>query len=370
MTSDHDLPDDEATRLLAQVMHDEVDGLVVSGDSLSRIQARTADSRGRTPWRWIAPLAAAAVVALVAAGAVLLPDAGSRTVTPPTSSSLPPTPTATSPAPSSTGPSPSTSPRISPSRSVSGTGGPRSSDTATNHGAALSTACVGAGQSGYAYYVSDLNGLGPRLYRGTVRVSCHLGLEEALTVPAGKDPDFTSPWPAGTTVLGMNVSGSLATVNLSAFPRTTPANESAAVQQLVYTITANRPSISRVRLLVDNRTPRGTLDWTAPVHRGSALDTVSNVWIFTPNNGATVGSRVSVHVYGTGFEGQVPLQVVNVEDPGTVVASGAVVTRMGSFGEAKTSFDLPPGTYELRAYNDNGADHSLTLWDTKVFTVR
>ena len=32
--------------------------------------------------------------------------------------------------------------------------------------------------AGYAYYASDLNGRGPRLYRVTVGVSCHLGIEE------------------------------------------------------------------------------------------------------------------------------------------------------------------------------------------------
>ena len=42
---------------------------------------------------------------------------------------------------------------------------------------------------------------------------------------------------------------------------------------------------------------------------------------------------------------------------------------MGGFAEATTTFDLPPGSYELRAYNDNGQDDGLKLWDTKSFTV-
>jgi hypothetical protein len=42
---------------------------------------------------------------------------------------------------------------------------------------------------------------------------------------------------------------------------------------------------------------------------------------------------------------------------------------MGAFATASTTFTLPAGTYELRAYNDNGKDGTLILWDTKTFTV-
>ena len=75
---------------------------------------------------------------------------------------------------------------------------------------------------------------------------------------------------------------------------------------------------------------------------------------------------MTIHVYGTGFEGQVPLKIFQ---DGVEVASSAVVTRMGGFAEASTTFDLPPGSYEVRAYNDNGQNADLTLWDTKTFTV-
>ncbi len=54
----------------------------------------------------------------------------------------------------------------------------------------------------------------------------------------------------------------------------------------------------------------------------------------------------------------------------TLVASTYVTTMMGGFAQAQTSITLPPGTYEVRAYNDNGRDDSLQLWDTKTFTVR
>jgi hypothetical protein len=80
-----------------------------------------------------------------------------------------------------------------------------------------------------------------------------------------------------------------------------------------------------------------------------------------------VSSPVAIKVYGTGFEGNVPLKVFK---GGTEVASTQVTTRMGGYREAGTSIELPAGSYELRAYNDSGKDGSLTLWDSKAFTVR
>jgi hypothetical protein len=43
---------------------------------------------------------------------------------------------------------------------------------------------------------------------------------------------------------------------------------------------------------------------------------------------------------------------------------------MGGFAQAQTTIVLPPGSYQIRAYNDNGRDGTLQLWDTKVFAVR
>jgi hypothetical protein len=42
---------------------------------------------------------------------------------------------------------------------------------------------------------------------------------------------------------------------------------------------------------------------------------------------------------------------------------------MGGFAQASTTFKLPAGSYVVRAYNENGKDGTLLLWDTKSFTV-
>ena len=203
--------------------------------------------------------------------------------------------------------------------------------------------CPDKGDHGYVYYASDLNGLGPRLYRATVVVTCTLGIEDMLTVPSGRDDDFTTLWPTGTRVNSVNVSGSVATVDLTAFPATGQVAETAAVQQLVWTVTANDPSLTAVRVRVDGAVPAADINLSNPVRRGNSLATLSHVWTLGPGNGTPQSSPVTIHVYGTGFEGQVPLKIFQ---DGVEVASSAVVTRMGGFAEASTTFDLPPG--ELR----------------------
>lgn len=222
------------------------------------------------------------------------------------------------------------------------------------------------------YYLADMAG-GPRLYREFHSLPV-LGGGPALTAVtemlqgAPVDPDYRSPWPTSTRVRSLTVSGDLATVDLTGFVALGAAYESAAVQQLVWTVTAAEPSVHRVRLLVNGGLPpSGHMVWSDPVSRQNALEIQAYVWILGPTQGATVGSPVTVSVLGTGYEGNVPLKIYQ---GGTLVASRSVVTMMGGFAEARTTFTLPPGTYEVRAYNDNGRDDTLQLWDTKTFTVQ
>lgn len=222
------------------------------------------------------------------------------------------------------------------------------------------------------YYLADVSG-GPRLYRELHSLPVLNG-SPALTAVTEMlrgtpvDPDYRSLWPTTVRVLSLTVSGDLATVDLSGFVSVGAAFEGASVQQLVYTVTAAEPTVHQVRLLVNGANPpSGHFVWSDPISRANALDTQANVWILAPTQGATVTSPVTVWVLGTGWEGYVPLKVFRGD---TVVASTSVVTMMGGFAEARTTVTLEPGTYEVRAYNDNGRDDTLELWDTKTFTVR
>lgn len=238
--------------------------------------------------------------------------------------------------------------------------------------AATTPPVTGPARAVPVYYVADV-GTGPRLYREFHRVAIRddspalTALTEMLRATP-VDPDYTSMWPAGIRVLSLTTQGRTAAVDLSGFVAVGSAYEQAAVQQLVYTVTAADPAVDRVRLLVNGDTPpSGHQNWTAPIARSAALDTQANVWILGPTQGATVASPVTVSVLGTGFEGNVPLRVYQGE---SVVASTFVTTMMGGFAQAETTITLPPGSYELRACNDSAVDGSLQVWDTKTFTVR
>lgn len=308
--------------------------------------------------RWLWPLVAAGIaLALVLVAVVLRAgrDGG-------------PVPAATTTAATSGAGSSTTGATSAP------TTGTEPSTSATTAPSTASTTSPATGQlTGPVYYVVDVPGVGPRLYREFHRVPATGDrVTTALTeMFAGTplDPDYRSLWPASTRVLSAKRTGAgVVQVDVSGFVSLGAAFESAAVQQLVHTATAADPSCTQVRLLVRGATPpSGHADWSAPVKRSAALETLSNVWILAPAQDATVSSPVTVRVYGTGWEGNVPLKVFKGS---AVVASTAVTTMMGGFATAGTTITLPPGHYELRAYNDNGKDSSLQLWDTKTFTVR
>jgi hypothetical protein len=306
---------------------------------------------GSTP-RWLWPVVAAAtVLVLVIVGVVLLGD-GDGGGGPGAAGTT--TSAATTTAPTTTG-TPSTA--VSPTSATPETTSPP----------------VAGRLAAPVYYVVDVEGVGPRLYREFHQVHAKgdkvvAALTEMFT-GTPRDPDYQSMWPTSTRVLSVKrLGGGVVQVDLSGFVQLGASFEGAAVQQLVHTATAAEPSNPSVRLLVNGAVPpSGHMDWSEPVKRSAPLETLGNVWILSPVQGTTVSSPVKVSVYGTGWEGNVPLKVFKGS---TEVASTNVTTMMGGFAEAQTTIDLPPGAYELRAYNDNGRDETLQLWDTKAFTVR
>jgi hypothetical protein len=222
------------------------------------------------------------------------------------------------------------------------------------------------------YYIADVAN-GPRLYREFHSLPVLNG-SPALTAVTEMlrgtpvDPDYSSLWPKSTSVRSLAISGGLATVDVSGFVAVGSSFEVASVQQLVWTVTAAESSVHQVRLLVNGGVPpSGHMDWSTPVSRANALETQANVWILAPGQGATVTSPVTVSVLGTGWEGNVPLEFYQGQ---RLVAATHVTTMMGGFAQAQTTIQLLPGSYEIRAYNDNPEGGSLQLWDTKTFTVR
>ncbi len=348
MTTPHDprdgSHDDQLAARLRDALTSEADMVQPSDDGLQNIR-KGIDTAHRPWWRHPATpaLAAALVLGLMAGGiAVFFAGGGDDEVTvgPAKDSS------------SATGESPTTTPSDSPSTSTP-TPVPIEGDV-------------------YVYYVMD-DGQGPRLYR---EVQPGIGSDptiQALNAALAQqpaDPDYTSRlWPKGTELLAYSVDGDTATVDLSTFAKTGGAVETVAVQQLVYTVTANDKAVTKVRLRVDGQAPpSGHVDWSQPVSRAPMLDVQGLIWLLTPTEGATVSSTVDFTGYGTAFESTISWQL---RQDGKVVDEGTVQGGSnGEFGEFSGTIDgVPPGTYELRAFESSAKDGSPQHVDTKTFTV-
>jgi spore germination protein GerM len=280
----------------------------------------------------------------------------------------PPTSSPTATAPTSAAPT--------PSESATATGTTTSTPVASGPSAATGSIAVPV------YFVADAapDDSRLRLYREFHRVEAAKGdatraALEQLLAGAPIDPDYRSLWPKGTKVLDYRRSGSVATVDLSgqALDGTASAQDvRMGLQQLVWTVTAaEQDAALQVRLRVEGK-PVDRI-WGAtirqPLTRAAKLDVQGLIWILTPAEGARVPSPVAVDVYGTAYEGTVVHKAF--DSAGAEVASTFVTAGgNGTFGEAKTTLDLPAGNYVLRAYETSGKDDSLTERDSKAFVVR
>lgn len=349
MTFGQDFPDNDpvAARLRA-ALNAEADMVQPSGNSLQTIRERIGDeSSPRWRTRLTAAAAAAVVVLLgIGAGALLFGGGNDREVIAGAGTSTTPT--------ESSSASPS-DPAISPS--------PTPPEPGRGSGVA------------WVYYLADDPDAGIRLYREQRGNSTTLDAEvvsyavqQMLSVPPA-DPDYSSPWPTGTQILNLKVEGDTAVVDLSSFVRTGSEAEQAAVQQLVYTVTANDPEVRAVRLLVNGEVPRsGSQDWSQPVGRAPQVDTLGLIWLLQPGEGATVESPVKITGYGTAFEGTVSW-VVEAADGSDVAEGFTQAGANGEFAEFSDTVELPPGEYTLLAFESSAEDGRPIHMDTKSFTV-
>jgi hypothetical protein len=342
-----DRPDDDRTEArLRDALRTEAAMVQPAGDGLQKIREGIGD-RGR-PW-WQVPalvLGAAAVVLGIATGAYLglRGDDGGTVV----ADDQKPTASATTAA-ASERPTPSPTQSTEPASSPSPTGG---------------------GAPTYVYYLHD-DATGPRLYREE-----HAGVGDGDAAERGlrrmlqgrpDDPDYATPWDA-TTLTGYAKDGSVATVDLSGWVSVPRKLERAAVQEIVYTVSANDPSVKQVRFLVGGQAPQGAkTDVSAPVARAPRGDVQGLIWLLAPRQGAKAASPVSVDGFGTAFEGTISW---DVRRAGAVVAEGSTPGGAnGEFADFHDTVQLEPGDYEISAYESSAENGDPIHVDTKNFTV-
>ena len=190
------------------------------------------------------------------------------------------------------------------------------------------------------------------------------------------DPDYDSLWPDGTTVREVTRDGTTAVVDLSAEAGNGSAGagyESLSLQQLVHTVTAADPSLRSVRLLIEGRAIEslwGHTDTARLLTRAPAIDTLGPVWLDVAEGGTIsgpFGGTASV------FEATVSWEL---RQEGRVVQEGFSTATEGAPGRGEwkgsldNAADVPPGDYELWAYESSAEDGSITWLDTKRVTVR
>jgi hypothetical protein len=328
--------DDQMETRLRRAINTEAAMVQPAGDGLQKIRGGI-DARRHRPW-WRSPamaLVAAAVLGLAVGGLVFglggKKDGGTVAQT------------------SSPTPSPTERPSTSPS--------PTATDTA------------GAG-SVYVYYVHD-DGQGPRLYReiqaGVGTGSPPEAALRAMLAGHPTDPDYSTPWD-NTKLLSYRVDADTATVELAGFVALSAAAEKAVVQEIVYTVTANDPTLKKVQLRVNGSAPKGHSDWSHPIQRAPLADVQGLIWILAPTQGATVSSPVTIKGYGTAFEATINWEV---RKAGAVIAKGNTQGGAnGEFADFRDTVTLPPGTYELTAFEVSAKDGSPLHADTKSFTVK
>jgi hypothetical protein len=216
---------------------------------------------------------------------------------------------------------------------------------------------------------------GPRLYREFVRRADEgepvRDALEVMLAQSPSDPDHSSLWADGTTVLDVTRDGSVAVVDLSAQARTNgggSAFEAMTVQQLVHTATAADPSLTGVQLRIDGRpteTLWGAVDTRGTLTRAPQAQVLAPVWLDVPEGGTIDGTFGGT---ATVFEATVSWQVRQgdrVVDEGFSTASVGAPER----GTWTATTDVPPGDYELWAFESSAKDGSMQFVDTKQVTI-
>jgi hypothetical protein len=236
------------------------------------------------------------------------------------------------------------------------------------------------------YYVGTTS-RGPRLYREFHKVRADLdaavaAVNEALHV-SSIDKDYSSAWWAqgGPVVDSVTHANGVISVALSADQdlSTRPPGMSAALatmslQQIVYTVQAALQSTDPVQLTV-NAAAGGTTDQifgiptAQPLTRGSAVDTLAQVWIIDPGEHTRVPRRFTVHGVAAAFEATVVWKLLR---GGTVVRHGAAMTQQsGTMSPFTFTVHAPPGAYTLmvRDTDPSGGEGFAPWRDTKRVRV-
>lgn len=208
-----------------------------------------------------------------------------------------------------------------------------------------------------------------------------VGAVRHMLASTPRDPDYRrGPWASAAATSGditVIRTGENLTVSLpgSAFDTSrsvTKGEATAAIQQLVHTVTAATQAQGTVTVLIDGKPGRawGQVDVGSPVRRDT--NARSAVWITDPEYEGQPHTAGTVTVIGnsTAFEGTVQWTVTRPD--GSVVAEGHTMGGAnGTFANFTFSTTLPAGTYLVTVFAPDMSGQGRDVGsDSKTIVVR
>jgi hypothetical protein len=234
------------------------------------------------------------------------------------------------------------------------------------------------------YYVGDTPN-GPRLYLEFQTGSGDKATAAADLAVSGTplDPDYRTPWPAGTHVNGVAYNGDFITVDVVGDVHDRPARMSQetaalAIEQVIYTV---QGAFGEGRVPVQFTLNTGRTDQvlgqpaSEPLANAPENDVLAQVNVTTPEEGATVSGTIKATGRANSFEANVPIEIQR----GDEVVKTTFATAEGAMGKlypwavSVDVSDLPPGEYTFVAMTDDasgGAEGTGAHRDTKNFTIQ
>ncbi len=232
------------------------------------------------------------------------------------------------------------------------------------------------------YYVVDTDN-GFRLYKEVQEVSVtendlgeDKGLNSLTMLITGQlpptDGNYQNLWRTGSKVNGITRVADVATVDISLGRLQVGAEaEQRAIDQIVWTLTENDPSVKSVKLTVDGvpvETLAGHVDATQVFTREPDYEVLASVWVDLLDR-SDLTSPVSISGTACTFEANVSWELIQKAQ---VINSGATTSATACPDRSNWSVDfgsLPAGDYTFRAFDTSAKDGSLINEDTKDFTI-
>lgn len=235
----------------------------------------------------------------------------------------------------------------------------------------------------YIFYFVAETARGLRLYKEVQTVNVaenELGSDKGLNaltmLITGQLPPFDGDhqtlWKSGSKVIGISREGGVATVDLSLGRFDVGAEaEQRAIDQIVWTLTANDATVTSVKLTVDGQsveTLAGKVDTTASFVPGFSYDVLASVGIDQLDR-SDVTSPVVITGMACTFEANVSWELLQAKK---TINSGATTAAIACPDRSAWKIELgklAPGKYTIRVFDLSAEDGSVVSEDTKDFTV-